>query len=217
VSPTPYDQLIAEALDAVERHEAALPAPAPVPAPTPAPAAARLLEAAPLRGELEHAARALSAAEERARQAELEVAELREQRLRDAADLDNARKRLVREREEAERYANERLVRALLPALDGLDLALATAGDHPLRTGIELTRRLFEDALARFGVQGFSARGEPFDPRRHEAMAAVESAAHAPGTVVEEQQRGFLLHDRLIRPARVTVAAAPPPPASGSR
>jgi molecular chaperone GrpE len=159
--------------------------------------------------ELARATREMAAAVERARAAELQLAQVKDQRLRDAADLDNYRKRIQREKEVAERYANERLVKEILPVLDSLDRALAAAGDHALRTGIDMTRRLLEDALGRFGVQGFSAKGETFDPLRHEALAAIATADHPPGTVLAEQQRGFLMHDRLIRPARVMVAAAP--------
>jgi molecular chaperone GrpE len=202
VTLTPYDDAIADALEAVEKHEAGL-------ASDPAPL---LLEADPLGEQLARATRDLAAAEERFRQAEEQLAAAREQRVRDAADLDNYRKRILREKEEAERYANERLVKEVLPVLDSLDRALAAAGDHPLRIGIEMTRRLFEDALARFGVKGFSAKGETFDPHRHEAIVSVATAAHPPGTVLEEQQRGFVMHDRLIRPALVMVAG---PPAEG--
>jgi molecular chaperone GrpE len=130
--------------------------------------------------------------------------------LRTAADLENYKKRAARERDEIQRYGNERLVKEILPVLDALDRALAAApaGD-PLASGVEMTRRLLEEALARFGVKAFSARGERFDPRVHEALMSMETSEFLPGMVVEEQQRGFLLHDRLIRPAAVVVAAAP--------
>lgn len=130
--------------------------------------------------------------------------------LRGAADLENYRKRMAREKDEVQRYGNERLVKELLPVLDNLDRALAAAGDDPLSTGVAMTRRLLEEALGRFGVKGFSAVGGAFDPRLHEALMTVASADHPPGTVVSEQQRGFFLHDRLVRPAAVVVSAAPP-------
>ena len=95
--------------------------------------------------------------------------------------------------------------------MDSLDRALAPGqGDGAaLSAGVELTRRLLEEALGRFEVKGFSARGAPFDPRVHEALMTVATAEAAPGTVVDEQHRGFFLQDRLIRPAVVVVAAAP--------
>jgi molecular chaperone GrpE len=130
--------------------------------------------------------------------------------LRTAADLENYKKRAARERDEIQRYGNERLVKEILPVLDALDRALAAApaGDQ-LAGGVEMTRRLLEEALARFGVKAFSAKGERFDPRVHEALMSMATSEYLPGMVVEEQQRGFFLHDRLIRPAAVVVSAAP--------
>ena len=134
-----------------------------------------------------------------------------EQLLRTAADHENYKKRAAREKDDVLRYGNERLVKEILPVLDSLDRALAAAAaDQPLASGIEMTRRLLEDALGRFGVKGFSAKGKPFDPRVHEALMSVASVDGPPGMVVDEQQRGFFMHDRLIRPATVVVSAAPP-------
>ncbi len=143
------------------------------------------------------------------------TARLNEERgrlLRVAADADNYKKRAAKEREEVLHHGVERLVKELLPALDSLERALATESStdpEALRTGVELTRRLFEEALARFEVKGFSAKGESFDPRVHEALMTLATSAAAPGMVVEEQHRGFFLRDRLIRPAAVVVSAPP--------
>lgn len=153
--------------------------------------------------------RALEESEGRAQEARLKLGEEHDARLRAAADLENYRKRSARERDELVRYANERLVKEILPVLDGLDRALAAAGDHPVTAGVEMTRRILEEALARFGVRGFSAKGLPFDPRLHEALMTVATGEHPPGMVVDEQQRGFFMHDRLIRPAAVVVSAPP--------
>ncbi len=127
------------------------------------------------------------------------------------ADLENYRKRAQRERDEVQKFGVEKLVKDLLPVLDNLDRALAAAAaDDPLVAGVKLVRTSFEQALARHGVKGFSALGQPFDPAQHEALLQVPSAEAAPGTVVVEHARGFTLHERLIRPAMVGVAVALP-------
>jgi molecular chaperone GrpE len=159
----------------------------------------------------------LEMSQERSRKLYEQLREEHDLRLRAAADLENYRKRAAREKEEVLRYGNERLLKEILPVLDNLDRALAAAGgDDPLRTGVSMTRRLLEEALGRFGVKGFSAVGGAFDPRLHEALMTVASADHPPATVLSEQQRGFFLHDRLIRPAAVVVSVAPAPAAAGA-
>ena len=146
----------------------------------------------------------------RVKRLEAQFDEEHERLLRVAADADNARKRWMKERDEIQRYGVEKLAKELLPALDALDRALATAAkDDPLVKGVEMTRRLCEDALGRFGVKGFSAKGSTFDPRVHEALMTFATEDAPPGTVLEEQQRGFTIPDRLLRPASVVVAAAP--------
>lgn len=137
--------------------------------------------------------------------------------LRVAADLENYRRRAQKEKEEVQRFGNEKLLKDLLPVVDGLDRALAHAAeDDPLREGVKLVRASFEQALARHGVTGFSALGEKFDPAVHEALLQVPTGEKPPGTVVLEHARGFKLNDRLVRPAMVGVAVEPPaeaPPA----
>ena len=136
--------------------------------------------------------------------------------LRAVADLENAKKRAARERDEIQKFGVEKLVKDLLPVLDNLDRALAAAAaDDPLVAGVKLVRQTFEQALARHGVKGYSAMGQPFDPARHEALMQVPTAEAAPGTVVMEHARGFTLHERLVRPAMVGVAVAPQDPAAG--
>ena len=147
---------------------------------------------------------------ERARETLDRLKDTHERYLRAAADLENYKKRAVREKEEAERYGVQKLLKDLLPVVDNLDRALAHAeASNPLTAGIEATRRIFEDTLARYGVKAFSAVGQPFDPTHHEAMQQVETREAPPGTVVSEMVRGYLLHDRLIRPALVSVATTP--------
>lgn len=130
--------------------------------------------------------------------------------LRGAADLDNYKKRAARERDEVQKFANERLLKDLLPVLDGLDRALAAAPpEDPLAEGVRLVRASLEQALAKHGITAFSAMGEKFDPAFHEALLQIPTGDDAPGTVVLEHARGFRLHDRLVRPAMVGVAVEP--------
>ncbi len=150
-----------------------------------------------------------------ARQTELDRA--RDHLLRERAELENFKRRMQRDKAEALRYANEGLVRELLPVIDNLELAVKAAGraepaEGPLGgllTGVEMVLKQFSDALERCGVSRVEARGVPFDPSAHEAVAHVE-AEHAPeGAVVEEHRPGYRLHDRLLRAAQVSVAKSP--------
>jgi molecular chaperone GrpE len=131
--------------------------------------------------------------------------------LRAAADLDNYRKRAVKERDEVQKFGNEKLLKDLFPVVDGLDRALAAAPpDDPLVEGVRLVRANLEQALGKHGVTSFSALGEKFDPAHHEALMQVPTREQAPGIVVLEHARGFRLNDRLVRPAMVGVAVEPP-------
>jgi len=148
------------------------------------------------------------------RETQKKLEDVHDRWVRSVADLENYRKRAQKEREEVQKFGVEKLVKDLLPVLDNLDRALsAAAADDPLVAGVKLVRSTFEQVLARQGVKGFSALGQPFDPARHEALMQVPTAEAAPGTVVVEHARGFTLHERLIRPAMVGVSVAPPQPA----
>jgi molecular chaperone GrpE len=133
--------------------------------------------------------------------------------LRALAEADNIRRRAQRDRDDYVKYANESLLRELIPVLDNLDRALesarATAAAGSVVTGVELIQRELLRVLERAGVTRYSAVGQPFDPTRHEAIARVVSAAAAPDTVVNETAPGYLLNGRVLRPAMVAVAAAP--------
>ena len=148
-----------------------------------------------------------------------EAAEAHDRYLRALADFDNFRRRVAREREEWRRQAQEELVREILAVLDNFDRALAAepsqGADGGFRAGVELIHRDFLNALERIGVRPFGALGESFDPQRHEAVGRVERADVADHTVVDEMQRGYLFHDRVLRPAQVVVAVEPLPPDSG--
>jgi molecular chaperone GrpE len=143
-------------------------------------------------------------------QKEEEVAGLRDGLLRERAELENFKKRMTRERSEALRYASEPLIRELLPLIDNLERALTAEGSaDAVREGVEMVARQFEEILGRVGVQRLEARNQPFDPSEHEALAHVESTRAEPGHVLDEHLAGYRLHDRLLRPAQVTVAKAP--------
>jgi molecular chaperone GrpE len=136
--------------------------------------------------------------------------------LRAAADLDNYRKRVAREKEELARFTTERVVAALLPTLDNLERAIDAAQTHgaensALLQGLTQVHSQFRRTLMEFGLQEITAdAGQPFDPNLHEAINQVESPEHAEGHVVEQFQRGYKLADRLLRPARVVVSKGLP-------
>ena len=135
--------------------------------------------------------------------------------LRAAADLENYKKRAVKERDEAQKFGSERLLKDLIPVLDNLERALAAAPEgDPLAKGVRLVLRGFEETLGRHGIKAFSALGQPFDPRLHEAVMQVAAGDQPPGTVLMEHGRGYLLNDRLVRPAMVGVAVTQAPAAS---
>jgi len=131
-----------------------------------------------------------------------EAEEHRDRYLRGAAEFDNARKRAAREREDYTRYANESLLRELLPARGEPAAAAVTAG-------VDLIQRELLRVLEKFGVTPFVSVGQPFDPERHEAVARVPAQGQAEGTVVNETARGYMLNGRVLRPAMVTVATPP--------
>ncbi|WP_163782411.1 nucleotide exchange factor GrpE, partial [Myxococcus vastator] len=153
---------------------------------------------------------------ERLREAHERAKEAQERTVRHAADLENYRKRAQKEKEEVQRFGAEKLLKDLLPVLDNLDRALDAAAKSPdldsFEKGVAMTRKSFEDTLGRHGVKGFSAKGQPFDPRLHEAIQQVETADVPAGHVAHEVVRGFYLNERLVRPAMVVVARAPAEP-----
>jgi molecular chaperone GrpE len=140
--------------------------------------------------------------------ARAELAQLREDSLRERADLENQRKRLERERDNARKFANERLLGDLLPVIDSLEAGLnaATGEAGALREGMELTLRQLLKVAADYGLVAVDPAGEPFNPEHHQAMSMVDSADHAPGHVVQVYQKGWLLNERLLRPALVVVS-----------
>lgn len=128
--------------------------------------------------------------------------------LRERAELENFKRRMLREKSEALRFACEPLIRDLLPVIDNLERALehGSAQGHSVVEGVRMVLKALQDTLERHGVKRVDAVGEAFDPTLHEAMAQVESAEHEPNRVVEQYHTGYLLHERLLRPALVTVS-----------
>jgi molecular chaperone GrpE len=142
-----------------------------------------------------------------------------ERLLRVAADFENYKKRVEAEKIEFVRFANEKLVRDLLPVLDNLKRAIETAkgkdADSPLVSGVQIVYNQFLKVLERFGVKPIEAVGKQFDPGVHEAMHMVETDEHEPGTVVEELLPGYVMSGRVLRPALVCVARKPEPTSPG--
>jgi molecular chaperone GrpE len=159
--------------------------------------------------EAKDVARLQAALEAKTREAE----SLQDRNLRLMAEFDNARKRAAREREDYTRFANESLIRELLPVLDNFDRALLAARTDAsagaVTAGIELIQRELLRVLEKFGATPFSSVGQAFDPERHEAVARVPTTEHPEMAVVAETARGYLLNGRVLRPAMVSVAVAP--------
>lgn len=145
---------------------------------------------------------------------EEEIKSLKDKLLRSHAEFENYKKRMTKEKSDLLKYANEELVKEVLRTVDNLEMAIGHAREanqtESITEGIEIILKHLLQSLERFGVAGFSAVGERFDPGRHEAVLQVESAEHEPSTVIAEAQKGYFLRERLLRPALVTVTKRPP-------
>jgi molecular chaperone GrpE len=146
-----------------------------------------------------------------------DAAKLKEQLAYLAAEFENFRKRVAREREAQAAFGNEQLLRAILPFLDNLERAMGQAGSsaEALLSGVRMTYDQFLSELRKFGLEQLPAQGGMFDPSLHDAIASVPSARKPAGTILAEARKGYLLHGRLLRPAQVTVAAASPEDGGG--
>lgn len=162
----------------------------------------------------ETAQSASSASEQKPQSLEVELKAVQDRYLRLAAEFENYKKRVQKDQAEYTRYAHERLLRELLPVLDNFQRALQHAqqsgGTNGLIEGVELTCKQYLEVLSRFGVRPIPSVGQPFDPAVHQAVATVDPQGQAPNTIVEEYEKGYYLHDRVLRPAIVTVAAGGP-------
>src|SRR5690606_10571004 len=144
---------------------------------------------------------------ERVAELENQLGAVRDEQLRERAELDNQRKRLVREVEQARKFANERLLGDLLPVFDSLEAGLQAAGDDSkVREGLELTMRQLQRVAEANGLSVIDPLGEPFNPERQQAISMADGAGAPAGTVLQVFQKGYVLNDRLLRPALVVVA-----------
>jgi len=143
-------------------------------------------------------------------EAQAEIARLRDQLLRTAADFDNFRKRTRRELDDAHKRGKEELLRELLPVFDNLERAVVHAGQasdaKAVADGVGMVLKQFQDTLGKVGIKRIPAVGGPFDPSLHEAIQQVETNEHPAGTIVAEVQPGYALGDRLVRASMVVVA-----------
>lgn len=141
-----------------------------------------------------------------------ENASLKDRLLRALADAENARRQADRKAEDTRKFAIAELARELLPVIDNLQRVLEarkaaqSSENDALLEGVETTLRLFLQTLVRFGVKKIAASGQRFDPSLHEALMEADDASHPPGTVTQVLEDGYMIHDRLLRPARVVVS-----------
>jgi len=174
-------------------------APAATPQPEPRTAAPAADEAAELQSQLAQKTK--------------EAEEHYDRLLRVAAEMENLKKRQEKDRAELLQFANESLIKELLPIVDNLELALEHGRQQeapaPLLEGLELVHQGFLKVLERFGVKALNSLGEKFDPAYHYAVMEEEDPAAADSTVIKEMQKGYLMHNRLLRPAMVAVARNP--------
>lgn len=144
---------------------------------------------------------------------EQEAQENYDRLLRVSAEFDNYKKRASRDMEEFRKYSNQSLIKEMLSVVDNLELAMNSANGHKaidkgLLDGLAMTHREIIKVFEKFNVKPISAKGEPFDPNFHEAVMQEETDEFPANTVINELQKGYLIHDRLLRPAMVVVAGA---------
>src|SRR3954470_2341644 len=159
---------------------------------------------------------ALKTPEDRMAALEAEKADLKDRMLRIAAEFENWKKRARREQTEAESKMRDAVLRDMLEVMDNLERATgawetsAPSDPQSVLQGVNLVLRMFQSKLERYDIHPLDAKGKPFDPRLHDAISQVPSADVAPGTVISELQKGYRAGERLLRPASVVVAVAPP-------
>ena len=141
---------------------------------------------------------------------ENKLGEMREILLRERAEIENQRKRLQRDLESARKFANERLLGDLLPVCDSLErgLAVENADNAALREGMDLTLKALLKVAENNGLKALEPIGQPFNPELHQAMSMIDAPGQAPNTVVAVMQKGYVLNERLLRPALVAIAKA---------
>jgi len=139
-----------------------------------------------------------------------EVANYKDKYLRSLAELDNQRKRATREKEEIRKYATDKLILSILPVVDNFERAIdANVNSDSVKDimdGVKLIFRQLKELLEKEGLKAFDSVGHKFDPYRHDALVAIESKEHEPSTIIEELEKGYLLGEKVLRPAKVTVS-----------
>lgn len=139
-----------------------------------------------------------------------ELADQQQRTLRTQADFDNFRRRTQKEKEELAKYASSKLITELLPVIDNFERALDAAGISPevesFSKGVSMIFRQLEGVLNAEGLEAMNCVGQPFNPEFHQAIMQVESEEHEEGIVVEEVQKGYMLKDKVLRPAMVKVS-----------
>jgi molecular chaperone GrpE len=145
------------------------------------------------------------------RKLEEESSMLKDQLLRKTADFENFRKRMFREKDDGIKYANAVLLSEIIVVIDDFERAIQSAGESKdfdsFHQGVEMIEKRLVSMLEKnWGLKRFSSTGEEFDPERHQAIALEESAKHEKSVVLEDYQKGYLLHDRVLRPAKVKVS-----------
>ena len=136
-----------------------------------------------------------------------------DQLVRTKAEMENIRRRSERDLANAHKYALEKFAQELLPVIDSMEMGVAAAMDEnadvsKLREGTEMTLKMFEAAIEKFGIKGVHPKGEAFNPDHHQAMTMIDSAEHEPNMIIDVMQKGYLLNERLVRPAMVVVSSA---------
>ena len=145
--------------------------------------------------------------------AKAQAADNLDQLMRTKAEMENIRRRSEKDVSNARKYALEKFAQELLPVIDSMEMGVAAAQDESadvakLREGTEMTLKMFETAIEKFGIESVHPHGEAFNPEHHQAMTMVDSPEHEPNTVIDVMQKGYLLNERLVRPAMVVVSSA---------
>ncbi|MFT5710964.1 MAG: molecular chaperone GrpE [Halioglobus sp.] len=147
-------------------------------------------------------------------QLQVDAADAKDASLRAQADAQNVKRRAEQDVEKARKFALEQFSKELLPVMDNLERALEAAPENeelvrPIAEGVELTLKSFVEAMKKFKIEVVDPLGEPFDPQFHQAISMVDNAEVEPNTVTLVMQKGYMLNDRLLRPAMVMVSKAP--------
>ena len=136
-----------------------------------------------------------------------------DQLMRTKAEMENIRRRSEKDVSNARKFALEKFAQELLPVIDSMEMGITAAQDEnadiaKLREGTEMTLKMFESAIEKFGIKGVHPKGEAFNPEHHQAMTMIDSQEHEPNMIIDVMQKGYLLNERLVRPAMVVVSSA---------